>query len=147
MSGSAPAREHGRPPSLARDGITPPSSSSSLAARHRRGLRSRISAPCRQSVFSKEMWHRLARSLGLSKREAQIVPALFDDEKESAIAKHLGISRHTVHTYTARLYRKMGVTSRVGLARRIFVEYMWLVGGVSRGSSARARESLRQPTP
>ena len=77
-------------------------------------------------VFSNEVWRRLARSLRLSKRESQIVSALFDDKKESAIATHLGISRHTVHTYTERLYRKMGVSSRVGLVRRIFVEYMSL---------------------
>ena len=71
-----------------------------------------------QEAFSNEAWRQLARSLGLSKRESQIVPALFDDNKESAIATQLGISRHTVHTYTERLYRKMGVSSRVGLVRR-----------------------------
>ena len=65
-------------------------------------------------------------SLRLSKREAQIVSALFDDKKEAAIATHLGISRHTVHTYTERLYRKMGVSSRVGLVRRVFIEFMSL---------------------
>jgi FixJ family two-component response regulator len=55
-----------------------------------------------QEVFSNEVWRQLARSLALSKRK--IVPALFDDKKESAIATQLGISRHTVHTYTERLY-------------------------------------------
>jgi DNA-binding NarL/FixJ family response regulator len=77
-------------------------------------------------VFSTEVWRRLATSLRLSRRESEIVWALFDDKKESAIATHLGISRHTVHTYTERLYRKMGVSSRVGLVRRVFVEYMSL---------------------
>jgi DNA-binding CsgD family transcriptional regulator len=77
-------------------------------------------------VFSSEIWRALSRSLGLSQREAQIVPALLDDEKESAIARRLGISRHTVHTYTERLYRKIGVTSRVGVVRRVFIEYLFL---------------------
>ena len=80
-------------------------------------------------MFSNEVWRRLAKSLGLSKRESQIVPALFEDQKESAIAKHLGISRHTVHTYTERLYRKVGVSSRVGLVRVVFIEYMSLARG------------------
>ena len=83
----------------------------------------------RQSLFPNEVWRRLAKSLSLSKRESQIVPALVDDKKESAIAKHLGISRHTVHTYTERLYRKVGVSSRVGLVRAVFIEYMILARG------------------
>jgi DNA-binding NarL/FixJ family response regulator len=77
-------------------------------------------------MFSNAVWRRLALSLRLSERESQIVPALLEDKKESAIATHLGISRHTVHTYTERLYRKMGVSSRVGLVRRVFVEYISL---------------------
>ena len=104
--------------------------SSSTTAR--RGLRIRSLTPPGPSLFSNETWRDLERSLGLSRRESQIVPALFDDLKESAIATHLGISRHTVHTYTERLYRKMGVSSRVGLVRRIFVEFMSL----ARNSSA-----------
>jgi DNA-binding NarL/FixJ family response regulator len=110
--------------------------SSSITAR--RGLRSRSLSPPGPSLFSNETWRDLERSLRLSRRESQIVPALLDDEKESAIATHLGISRHTVHTYTERLYRKMGVRSRVGLVRRVFIEYILLARepGVSR----------RQPT-
>jgi DNA-binding NarL/FixJ family response regulator len=91
-----------------------------------RGLRCRSCTPPEPSLFSNETWRDLERSLRLSRRESQIVPALLADEKESAIATHLGISRHTVHKYTERLYRKMGVSSRVGLARRVFVEYMSL---------------------
>ena len=79
------------------------------------------------STFSNDVWRRLAVSLRWSERESQIEPALLEDKKESAIATHLGISRHTVHTYTERLYRKMGVTSRVGLVRRVFLEYMSMV--------------------
>ena len=84
----------------------------------------RLKAP----MFSDEMWRILARSLGWSHRESEIVPALLDDRKGTAIAAHLGISRHTVHTHTERLYRKMGITSRVELVRRIFVEYLRVSG-------------------
>jgi DNA-binding CsgD family transcriptional regulator len=92
------------------------------------GLGSCGRTPSGRSLFSNETWRDLERSLRLSRRESQIVPSLLADEKESAIAAHLGISRHTVHTYTERLYRKMGVTSRVGLFRRVFMEYMSLAG-------------------
>ncbi|HEY3100937.1 MAG TPA: helix-turn-helix transcriptional regulator [Methylomirabilota bacterium] len=91
-------------------------------------------------MFSDEVWRRLAMSLRWSERESQIVPALLEDEKESAIATRLGISRHTVHTYTERLYRKMGVSSRVGLVRRVFVEYMSLA---RRSSVPRAADTPR----
>jgi DNA-binding CsgD family transcriptional regulator len=65
----------------------------------------------------------------LSERERQIAEAVFDDQKESVIAVHLGISSHTVHTHLERLYRKLGVTSRVTLVSRVFVEYLWLQEG------------------
>src|SRR5262245_45797481 len=89
------------------------------------------------SVISDEMWRALARSLGWSHRQSEIVPALFDDRKETAIAAGLGISRHTVHTHTERLYRKMGITSRVELVRRIFVEYLRVARTQAEDFSAR----------
>jgi DNA-binding NarL/FixJ family response regulator len=83
--------------------------------------------PFGRSVFSSDIWDLLTRSLGLSQRESEIVQALFDDEKESAIADHLGISRHTVHTHIERLYRKLEVTSHAALVRHVFVEFLYLV--------------------
>ncbi len=77
-------------------------------------------------VFSDGVWRLLARSLALSRRECQIVQALFDDQKESAIASDLGISQHTVHTHIERLYRKLEVNSRATLVGRVFVEYLCL---------------------
>jgi DNA-binding NarL/FixJ family response regulator len=81
-------------------------------------------------VFSHEIWRLLARSLGLSERECQIVQALFDDQKESAIGSDLGISQHTVHTHIERLYRKLKVNSRAALVGRVFVEYLCQAKGV-----------------
>jgi len=94
-----------------------------------------------RTVFSNETWRVLADSLRLSHRESQIVPALLDDRKEIAIAADLGISRHTVHTHTERLYRKMGVTSRVGLVRCVFIEYLNLTRGRHDGSSTKSSRS------
>ena len=63
-------------------------------------------------MFSDSIWRLLAVSLELSQREFQILQAVFDDEKESAIAANLSISSHTVPTHLERLYHKLGVTSR-----------------------------------
>jgi DNA-binding CsgD family transcriptional regulator len=71
----------------------------------------------------------------LSLREAQIVLAMFDDQKESAMASDLGISPHTVHTHIDRLYRKLSVSSRVALVLRIFVEYLYLAKAADAESS------------
>jgi DNA-binding CsgD family transcriptional regulator len=50
--------------------------------------------------------------------------AVFDDQKETAIAANLGISTHTVHTHLERLYRKLRVSSRVSLVVRVVAEYL-----------------------
>jgi DNA-binding CsgD family transcriptional regulator len=57
----------------------------------------------------------LGRVLALSPRELEIARGVMADEKEMAIAVRLGISVHTVHTHLERIYRKMGVSSRVQL--------------------------------
>ena len=61
-----------------------------------------------------ELWE-IAWKLEFTDRQSDILPYLVKDEKESAIAKGLGISPHTVHTHLNRLYAKLGVSSRVEL--------------------------------
>jgi len=51
---------------------------------------------------------------------------MFNDYTEAAIADDLKVSPHTVHTYSERLYRKLGVTGRVRLALRVMDEYIAL---------------------
>lgn len=82
-----------------------------------------------QAVLSEEHWRAVAASLRLSPREVQIVQAVFDDLKESAIAGRLGISAHTVHTHLERLYRKVGVNSRATMIVRVFAEHLRLQHG------------------
>ena len=77
-----------------------------------------------RAIFSDEAWRHLADELQLSGRESQIVRGVFDDQTEPAIAAHLGISSHTVHTHLDRLYRKLGVSSRVALVLRVVAEYL-----------------------
>ena len=76
------------------------------------------------AVFTNEEWQGLAEDLHLSGRELQIVQHIFDDEKESMIARHLGMSPHTVHTHIGRLYRKLDTSSRCGLILRVFRQHL-----------------------
>ena len=79
------------------------------------------------SFFSDAVWKRLAAKLALSKREVQIVRAMFEDLKESMIARRLRLSPHTVHTYIERLYGKLGVRSRTQVLFIIFSSFLRIV--------------------
>jgi DNA-binding NarL/FixJ family response regulator len=87
-----------------------------------------LGAPIGRGVLSAEEWRAIEASLGLSPREAQIVKCIFDDRKESAIARWLGLSTPTVHTYIARVYQKLGVHSRIELVIRCVWELRHLPG-------------------
>jgi DNA-binding CsgD family transcriptional regulator len=77
-----------------------------------------------RSILPYDAWRVIANSLRISDRELQIVQGIFDDRQEFAIADELKISVHTVHTHLERLYRKLGVSSRVGLVLSILSEYL-----------------------
>lgn len=77
-----------------------------------------------RSILPYAAWEIIAKSLRISNRELQIVQGIFDDRKEYAIAHELKISTHTVHTHLERLYRKLGVSSRLGLVLCIVSEYL-----------------------
>ncbi len=79
-----------------------------------------------QSLFCSAEWALICESLDLTHRESEIVQAVLDDMSESDIAQNLGISRHTVHAHIERVYGKLGVSSRLQLVVRIFVEYISL---------------------
>lgn len=80
------------------------------------------------AVFSEPVWKGLARSLGLSPRELEIVRGLFDGEKQSGIAVNLGLAPCTVHTHVRRLHAKFAVRNRVELMVRIFADFLALTG-------------------
>jgi DNA-binding CsgD family transcriptional regulator len=66
------------------------------------------------------LWPIIAEALTLSDRETAVVKRMLDDKKELAIAMELHISPHTVHTHVERIYRKLGVASRVELIRVVY---------------------------
>ena len=80
-----------------------------------------------RSLLSHDAWKTIANSLRISDRELEIIQGIFDDRKEMAIADELKISMHTVHTHLERLYRKLGVSSRVALVLYILSEYLSLL--------------------
>jgi DNA-binding NarL/FixJ family response regulator len=77
-----------------------------------------------RSILPYAAWNLIANSLRISDRELQIIQGIFDDHKEFAIALDLAISMHTVHSHLERLYRKLGVSSRVELVLCILSEYL-----------------------
>jgi len=77
-----------------------------------------------RSIIPHDAWKVIAKSLRISDRELQIIQGIFDDRKEFAIADELKISMHTVHTHLERLYRKLGISSRVALVLYILSEYL-----------------------
>jgi DNA-binding CsgD family transcriptional regulator len=78
------------------------------------------------ALLDEHAWMEIARKLGLSGRELQIVCGVFDDRTEFAIAADLGISPHTVHTHTERLHRKLAVDDRVELVLRVMDAFLVL---------------------
>ncbi|MGD1277186.1 MAG: helix-turn-helix transcriptional regulator [Tepidisphaeraceae bacterium] len=75
---------------------------------------------------SPKAWKRLGVRLRLSQRELQIAQGVLRDRKESAIARDLGMSRHTVHTHLERLYAKLSVRNRAELMLVLFGAFLCL---------------------
>jgi DNA-binding NarL/FixJ family response regulator len=85
------------------------------------------------SMFSSEAWAQIARSLGLSGRELQIVRGTFDDQTELAMAADLHISPSTIHTHVERLHHKLVITDRAQLLLRVTQEFLALAAAPVNG--------------
>jgi DNA-binding NarL/FixJ family response regulator len=68
------------------------------------------------SLLADADWANLALTLHLSPREAELTRHLLTGQKLSAAATEMCISLGTAKTYAQRLYRKLGVSSRMHLA-------------------------------
>ena len=77
-----------------------------------------------RDMFSEQQWSCLQEALGTTPREQQVIEHVFDDDHNAAIAEAMGISPSTVHTYMDRLYRRLGVNSRVALVTRVFQVFL-----------------------
>ena len=77
-------------------------------------------------MLNQQAWAAVSRHLRLSPRESQIAQLVFVDRKEAAIALALQMSPHTVRSHMERLYRKLGVASRVQLVVHIVRTFLSL---------------------
>jgi DNA-binding NarL/FixJ family response regulator len=80
-------------------------------------------------------WEAILLSMKLSSRERDVVKLVLRGASEVDIGRKLCISGNTVHTYLARLYRKVDVGDRVGLVLRVFEAFV------------RARDAATTETP
>ena len=76
------------------------------------------------SFLNEAAWGRLAGRLRLSPREIQVLQAVLEDRKESAIAVRLTMSPHTVHTHMERMRAKLSVRSREELIVKILTVFL-----------------------
>jgi DNA-binding CsgD family transcriptional regulator len=65
-----------------------------------------------------EARERLAGEFGLSRREAECLLGLQRGRTNSELAREMNVSVRTVENFIARLYAKLGVTSRLAAVRR-----------------------------
>ncbi|MGD1276474.1 MAG: LuxR C-terminal-related transcriptional regulator [Tepidisphaeraceae bacterium] len=97
--------------------------------------------------LTNQAWSALSQRLDLSERELQIVKAIFDDEKRTSIAHHLGMSPCTVRAHLERLYHKLDVGSQRALVAGILGEFLQMTaeGGCNLPSICPARSSGKCP--
>ncbi|MGZ4972269.1 MAG: response regulator transcription factor [Limisphaerales bacterium] len=83
-------------------------------------------------MLSPHAWTAIARKCRLSPRELQIVRGIFENHTDHAIGSSLGISRHTIHTYLSRLFRKLNATTRTQVVLRIMQQFLILSSSTER---------------
>lgn len=92
-------------------------------------------------------WQRIAVGLSLSPREAQLIQQACYDESEEGLALRLGLSRHTVHTYKERVYRKLGVNSLTQVLSIVFATHLLLCDSACDLTAANASPLRDEETP
>ena len=76
-------------------------------------LKLKLSNPTADNLAS------MGQSLGLTKREIQIVQCIADSLNSKAIGQQLSISPWTVKNHLQSIYGKVGVNTRIGLLKRL----------------------------
>jgi DNA-binding CsgD family transcriptional regulator len=87
-------------------------------------------------IVTKFGWAEMGRKLGLSRRELDVLQGVFDCVTEGELAARLGISEHTVHTHFNRLFKKVGVRTRVELVLRVMAAVVSEEGAPAAGKGA-----------
>jgi DNA-binding CsgD family transcriptional regulator len=72
-----------------------------------------------------EMVEKLSAESKLSPRETQLLKVLvIKADRTDAIAKHLGLSEHTVNNHLKSIFERTGTHSKAEILRR-FISFMW----------------------
>jgi DNA-binding NarL/FixJ family response regulator len=67
-----------------------------------------------------EQWENLAGSLGLPRRQRQVVELILRGLQDKEIAEQLRLSVPTIRTYIGRLFLRLGVEGRLQLVLKLF---------------------------
>lgn len=77
-------------------------------------------------MFGDHAWCEIGCALGVTKREVQIIQAVFDNLTQKGIANRLKITEHTAHTHLNRLFKKLKVSTRTELVLRVMEQMIAL---------------------
>ena len=78
------------------------------------------------AILSDHAWSEIAKALGITKREMQIIQGVFDNHTQQGIASRLNMNEHTAHTHLNRLFKKLNITTRTELVLRIMEQMIAL---------------------
>jgi DNA-binding NarL/FixJ family response regulator len=70
-------------------------------------------------MLSREGWTQVGRHLHLSARELSVAILIFEGAARAQIARRLGCAPGTVRVYIDRLFAKLKVADRLGMALRV----------------------------
>ena len=72
-----------------------------------------------QDMLSREGWAQVGHHLGLSARELSVAILIFEGKSRSQIARRLECAPGTIRVYIDRLFAKLNVADRLGMAQRV----------------------------
>lgn len=72
-----------------------------------------------EALFTPKQWEAIGTQFRLTKRELTVAVLIFEGRTRRQIAYRLGCAPGTVRTYIDRLFAKLEVTDRLGMALRV----------------------------
>ena len=72
-----------------------------------------------EGLLSLEEWDRVGAHFGLTQRELAVARLIFEGKTRSQVARRLSCASGTVRVYIDRLFAKLQVQDRLGMALRV----------------------------
>jgi DNA-binding NarL/FixJ family response regulator len=95
-----------------------------LDARKARAVNEHWSINPGEGLLSAEDWAAVAARCGLSARELSVATLMFEGKTRAQIARRLHCAPGTVRAYIDRLFAKLRVEDRLGMALRVVRIYL-----------------------